>query len=161
MDDILIACKSREVVQELKEALSRKFEMKDLGPARKILGMKIFRNRAKGLLHLSQGGYIKKILERYGMKEAKSAVLPLAGHINFSNTMSPQTEVKAQKMERVPYASGVESIMYSMICCRSDLAYAVSQVSRFMAQLGKEHRRALKGIFRYLVSSVGVGICYR
>lgn len=58
VDAILIACRSRRVVQELKEALSWEFEMKDLGPAKKILGMKIFRKRAKGLLHLSQGGYI-------------------------------------------------------------------------------------------------------
>ena len=33
VDDILIACKSKEVVRKLKEALSREFEMKDLGPA--------------------------------------------------------------------------------------------------------------------------------
>ncbi|XP_073112260.1 secreted RxLR effector protein 161-like [Elaeis guineensis] len=95
------------------------------------------------------------------MKEAKSAVLPLVRHISLSKTMSSQTKVKAQEIERVPYASGVGSIMYSMVYCRLDLAYAVSQVSRFMAQPGREHWRALKGIFRYLVSSVGVGICYR
>ena len=157
---MLIAYKSKEVVQELKAALSREFEMKDLGHARKILGMKIFKNQAKRFLHLSQGGYIQKILERYGMKEAKPTVLPLAGHISLSKTMSPQTEVEAQEMERVPYASSVGSIMYSMVCCRLDLAYTVSQVSRFMAQPGREHWRALKGIFRILVSSVRVGIYY-
>ena len=98
------------------------------------------------LLHLSQGGYIQKVLERYGMKKVKSTMLPLAGHISLSKIMSSQTEVEAQKIERVPYASGVGSIMYSMVCCRLDLAYAVSQVSKFMAQPGKEHWRALKDI---------------
>ena len=53
VDDMLIACKSGRDVQELKAVLSRKFEMKDLRPMRKILDMKIFRDRAKGLLHLS------------------------------------------------------------------------------------------------------------
>ena len=42
----------------LKTALSCEFEMKDLGLARKILGMEIYENRNKGILHLSQGGYI-------------------------------------------------------------------------------------------------------
>ena len=65
VDDILIACKSKKMVQELKATLSQKFEMKDLGPARKILGMEIFRDRDKKVLHLSQGGYIRKVLERY------------------------------------------------------------------------------------------------
>ena len=55
---MLIACKSRKVVQDLKASLSWEFEMKDLDPARKILGMEIFRDRARRVLHLSQGGYI-------------------------------------------------------------------------------------------------------
>ena len=75
--------------------------------------------------------------------------------------MSPQTEVEAQEMERVPYASSVESLMYVMVCCRSDITHAVSQVSRFMAQPGREHWRVLKEIFRYLMGTVGVDICYR
>ena len=36
VDDMLIACKSKKVVQELKGALSREFEMKDLGSAKKV-----------------------------------------------------------------------------------------------------------------------------
>ena len=65
VDDMLIACKSRKVVQKLKVALSREFEMKDLGLSRKILGMEIFIDRAKKVLHLSQEGYIKNVLERF------------------------------------------------------------------------------------------------
>ena len=44
VDDMLIACKSRKIVQELKAALSQKFEMKDLGTTKKILGIEIFRD---------------------------------------------------------------------------------------------------------------------
>ena len=33
VDDMLIACKSKKMVQELKATLSQEFEMKDLGPA--------------------------------------------------------------------------------------------------------------------------------
>ena len=63
-------------------------------------------------------------------------------------------------MERVPYTSGVGSLMYTMVYCRSDISHAVNQVSRFVTQLGKEHWRALKGVFRYLAGIVGVGIRY-
>ena len=89
VDDMLIACKSKKRVQELKAALSQEFEMKDLGPARKILGMEIFRAWDKKVLHLSQGGYIRKVLERYEMKDAKPTELPLAGHFRLSKTMGP------------------------------------------------------------------------
>jgi len=42
-------------------------------------------------------------------------------------------------MVSTPYASGVGSIMYGMVCSRPDLAYAVSIVSRFMANPGIVH----------------------
>ena len=51
--------------------------------------------------------------------------------------------------------------MYVMVCYRPDIAPAVSQVSRFMAQPSREHWGALKEIFRYLVGTVRVVICYR
>jgi len=40
-------------------------------------------------------------------------------------------------MSRVPYASAVGSLMYVMVCTRSDLAYAITTVSRFMSNPGK------------------------
>ena len=126
-------------MQELKEVLSWEFEMKDLRPARKILSMKILQDKAKGLLHLSQGGYIPKVLERFGMKEAKSVALPLIEYFRLLKDMSPQTEVEAQEMKRVLYASGVGSLMYAVVCCRLHLAHAVSQISRFMVRPSKKH----------------------
>ncbi|XP_073113526.1 uncharacterized protein [Elaeis guineensis] len=114
MDDMLITCRVG-VVQELKVALSREFEMKDLGPARKILGMKILKDRVKKLLYLSQGGYIEKVLEKFGMKEAKLVAMPLVGHYKLSKGISPQFEVEDQEMERVPYASRVGSLMYATV----------------------------------------------
>ena len=89
VDDMLIACKSKKMVQELKATLSQEFEMKDLKPTQRILGMKICRDRDKKVLHLSQGGYIRKVLERYGMKDAKLVELPLAEHFRLLKTMGP------------------------------------------------------------------------
>ena len=97
--------------------------MKDLGSARKILSMEIFEDTDKKVLHLSRGSYIRKILERYEMKDAKLTELSLAGHFRLSKTMGPQTEVEVQKMERVSYASGVGSLICTMVCCRSDMMW--------------------------------------
>ena len=48
VDDMLIASKNRSSIDKLKVLLSCEFEMKDLGEARRILGMKIERDRVKG-----------------------------------------------------------------------------------------------------------------
>jgi hypothetical protein len=50
---MLIAAKSMKEVTALKAQLSRKFDMKDLGDAKKILGMEIIKDRKSGMLYLS------------------------------------------------------------------------------------------------------------
>ena len=44
VDDMLIASKDKCLISKLKSQLGREFEMKDLGVAKKILGMEIQRD---------------------------------------------------------------------------------------------------------------------
>ena len=53
VDDILIASSDIVEINKLKVLLKGKFEMKDLGAAKKILRMKIKRDRKEELLHLT------------------------------------------------------------------------------------------------------------
>jgi len=48
VDDILMASFDRQEIQKLKKRLNDEFEMKDLGNAKRILGMDIMRDRNKG-----------------------------------------------------------------------------------------------------------------
>ena len=50
VDDILIACKHMDQIDILKQQLKGSFEMKDLGEARKILGVKLIRNKKNGAI---------------------------------------------------------------------------------------------------------------
>lgn len=160
VDDMLIAAQNKSDIQKLKGLLSAEFEMKDLGAARKILGMEIYRDRNQKKLFLSQKGYIQKILSRFGMSTAKPIDTPSAANIHLSTAFAPKSAEENEYMSRVPYASAVGSLMYAMVCTRPDLAQAVSVVSRFMAQPGKEHWQAVKRIFRYLRGTSDVGLIY-
>jgi len=53
---------NKDQIQELKAQLAREFDMKDLGPANKILGMKIHRDKNDRKIWLSQKNYLRKIL---------------------------------------------------------------------------------------------------
>ncbi|KAL5768311.1 hypothetical protein ACOSQ2_015094 [Xanthoceras sorbifolium] len=150
VDDMLIAAKKLSDIDKLKKQLKNEFEMKDLGAAKKILGMEIKRNRKEGKLFLTQRGYIEKVLERFGMKNAKPVSTPLAAHFRLSAALSPKTESEKRYMTRVPYSSAVGSIMYAMVCTRPDISHAVSVVSRYMSCPGKAHWNAVKWILRYL-----------
>nr|CAN81354.1 hypothetical protein VITISV_003396 [Vitis vinifera] len=71
VDDMLIAYKNMFEINMSKTQLQREFEMKDLGTAKKILGMEIHRDQKVGKLYLSQKNYIEKVLERFGMQGLK------------------------------------------------------------------------------------------
>ena len=66
VDDMLVACKSREEIEALKNLLSSEFKMKDLGSAKKILGMEIKRDRSKGFMFLSQEKYLRRYWKPLG-----------------------------------------------------------------------------------------------
>ena len=50
VDDMLIAAKNKTHVQKFKAQLKKKFDMKDLRDAKKILNMKITRDRSSDRL---------------------------------------------------------------------------------------------------------------
>ena len=133
VDDMLIVGQDRNKIAALKKDLGESFAMKDLGQARQILGMKITRDRPKKLLRLSQERYVERVLERFNMHKAKPVSTPLGGHFKLSSKQSPTSEKEKEEMKTTPYASAVGSLMYAMVCTRSDIAYAVGVVNCFLA----------------------------
>jgi hypothetical protein len=124
--------------------------MKDLGAAKKILGMEISRDRKSGLLFLSQHGYIQKVLRHFNMQNSKPVSTLIALHFKLSSSQSPRIDSDFDYMSKVQYSSFVDSLMYDMVCSRPDLSYAMSLVSRYMVNPGKEHWNIVKWIFRYM-----------
>jgi hypothetical protein len=147
-------------IDRLKQELGKSFAMKDLGPAKQILGMEITRDRSSRKLWLSQERYIEKVLERFNMNAAKPVSTPLDGHFKLSDKQCPKTKAEVEEMRKIPYASAVGSLMYAMVCTRPDIAYAVGVVSRYLANPGKEHWAAVKWILRYLRGSSRLSLCY-
>jgi hypothetical protein len=105
--------------------------MKDLGEASYILGIKIYRDRSKRLIGLSQDTYIDKVLKWFNMEQSKKGFLPMSHGMHFSTKQCPSTANERKRMSKVPYASAVGSIMYAMICTRPDVSYALSIASRY------------------------------
>ena len=62
-------------------------------------------------------------------------------------------------MNDVPYASGVGSIMYVMLCTSPDVSYALSVSSRYQSDPGLEHWAAVKGILKYLRRTKDYSLC--
>jgi hypothetical protein len=86
VDDMLITAKSIVKVNKLKVLLGKEFDMKDLGTTKKIHGMEIHKDRDAKRLWLSQASYVKKVLERFSMENAKPVSTPLANHFRLSTS---------------------------------------------------------------------------
>jgi len=98
IDDMLIAAEHKFDVQKLKGLLSAEFEIKDLGPAKKILGLEIYRDRSQNKLFLSHKGYIQKILSRFDMSTAKPIDTPSAANAHLSIAFAPKTTEEKEYM---------------------------------------------------------------
>lgn len=62
VEDMLITCKERKHIDNVKCMLKSKFEMKKLGHAKRILGLVFNRDRKNKIMYLSQKSYFSKVL---------------------------------------------------------------------------------------------------
>jgi hypothetical protein len=134
--------------------------MKDLGATKKILGMTITRDRQRKEIKLSQKAYNDKVVNRFGMADAKIVSTPLVDHFRLSSDLCPKTKEDKKFMQDIPYTSAIGSIMYAMVSTRLDIAHVVEVVSRFMSNLSKPHWEAVKWILRYLKGTSDYALCF-
>ncbi|KAJ9561764.1 hypothetical protein OSB04_006924 [Centaurea solstitialis] len=154
VDDILLIGNGVPTLQSVKAWLSRCFQMKDLGEAAYILGIKIYRNRSRRLIGLSQSTYIDKVLKRFRMDESKKGFIPMQHGIVLSKAQCPESSQDKDRMKLIPYASAIGSIMYAMLCTRPDVAYSVSVTSRYQQNPGEAHWVAVKNILKYFTKEM-------
>ena len=75
VDDILLIENNTEFLDCIKGYLKKNFSMKDLGEAAYILGIKIYRDRSRCLIGLSQNTYLDKVLKKFKMDQSNKEFL--------------------------------------------------------------------------------------
>ena len=139
VDDILLIGNDIPTLQNVKSWLGKCFSMKDLGEAAYIIGIKIYRDRSKRLIGLSQSAYIDKVLKLFSMQDSKRGYLPMSHGITLSKSQCPKTKDERERTSKIPYASAIGSIIYAMLCTRPDVSYALSITSRYQSDPGESH----------------------
>src|SRR5664279_3059695 len=115
--------------------------MKDLGEAAYILGIKIYRDRSRRLIGLSQSTYLDKFLKKFKMHEAKKGFLPMLQGKTLSKTQCPTTTEEREST-------------------RPDVSHALSLTSRYQSDPGEEHMTAVKNILKYLKRTKDLFLVY-
>jgi len=74
--------------------------MKDLGPARKVLGMVIERNKSTSCLKIHQYDYLLKVVQKFGMSSCKLVNIHLGGHFILFKSQYPSSDSEKLKKEK-------------------------------------------------------------
>nr|GFB18654.1 hypothetical protein [Tanacetum cinerariifolium] len=106
-----------------KDYLGKCFSMKDLGDVTYILRIKIYRDRSRRLIGLSQDAYLDKILKRYRMDGSKRGTIPMQVDCHLDKSQCAKSKNDKARMHNVPYV---------------------------LASPGKAHWTAVKNILKYL-----------
>ncbi|GJY56427.1 hypothetical protein Tco_0455542 [Tanacetum coccineum] len=126
------------------------FHHERFGGAAFVLGIKIYRDRSKRLIGLSQSAYMDKILKRFKMENSKRGNTSMQEIFDLNKTQGASTPEEVKRMQNVPYASTVGSIMYAVRCTRPDVAFTQNITSCFKHNPGEPHWTAVKTILKYL-----------
>ena len=141
VNDILLAGKSIERLNAVKQALSQQFQVKDMGELHYFLGVKVVQDHKAGSVWIGQQSYTENILRKFGMEDTKS--------------IREDTSVNQQL-----YQSAVGSLIYLSVATRPDITYAVSNVAMFCVKPTNQHWVAVKHIISYLKGTQQYGLLY-
>ncbi|KAJ9566099.1 hypothetical protein OSB04_002065 [Centaurea solstitialis] len=151
VDDMLIFGTDQDQVDTTKEFLSSKFDMKDMGEADVILGLKIIRGEHG--ITISQSHYIEKMLNKFNMKNCSPIGTPMDPTIK----LVPNKGIVVNQLE---YSRAIGSLMYAMISTRPNIAFAVGKLSRYTHNPGLIHWQAINRVFKYLKGTMDYGLTY-
>lgn len=114
VDDILMASNSEPLLRIIKQLLTSKFEMTEMGEPLYLLGVQIKRDKSTGTLMLNQAKYVEDMLVKFKMQDAHPSSTLLTSGIKLERPDDDQTLSKTQKAElaAIPYREAVDTLIY-------------------------------------------------
>jgi hypothetical protein len=156
VDDFLIVGPKhlKQDIADLKTCINKRYKIRDLGPAKSFLNIRITRDRAQKTLHICQDVFLEKLLYRFNLETAKIPSTPLSGA-----KLSP-FEGQATPGEIQGYQQRVGSAIWPSVITRPDIAFAAGQLSKYNTKPGPEHLREADRLICYLYGTRDYGISY-
>ena len=151
VDDILVTGSNDRLLQSFIDALSRGFDVKDLGPLSYFLGLQVTKN-SKGV-HFNQTKYAYDLLSKHDMLLCKPVSTPMSAKHDLSTAAGPLL------VNPTEFRTIVGSLQYLTIT-RPDIAFAVNSVSQFMSHPRLPHLTAAKRILRYIKGNLDHGLFF-
>ena len=124
VDNIILASRTLERVTEVKEALSQKFDIKDMGKLHFFLGMQVMQDKKTGDTWVGQPAYTENLLAKCGMQDSKPVSTPADPSQKLVKATDGEESVNQQQFQSI-----IGCLMYLSVSTRPDITYSVSNSS--------------------------------
>jgi hypothetical protein len=141
VDDIIFGSTNQDFYEEFGKIIANEFEMSMIREIRYFLCLQI--KQLKNSTFVSQDKYIKDMLKKFGMEDAKSISTPM-----WTNG-SLDSDTSGNMVDQKMYRSMIGSLLY-VTASRPDEMFSVCMCARFQASPRESHSKATKRIWRYL-----------
>jgi len=156
IDDLLVSCVHEGTLTKFKEAFLKRFDGTDDGPLMEYLGCEVVRS-ADGSMTLRQSAYSERILRTYQAWDFNPVKTPLEPGKRLTKRDSPSVVDPALHRN---YRGFVGHLSFLVQMTRPDLAFAFSELSKFLQAPGIKHWQSVLRTLQYLRGTYDQGITY-
>lgn len=142
MDDLFLTG-ADPLIHKRKRELASKFDMKDVGSMHYLLGFEVSQKPSE--IFLSQGKYVVKILERFGMVDCKQVITLM--EINFKKLCG---NVARSELGNVSEYLRLIGALMVLVNSSPDICFSINTLSQYMVEPHHIHWIGTKNLLRYL-----------
>ena len=124
-----LAGPNEQRIQEVKDALSQRFSIKDLGKLHHFLRVTIESDEECGQIWIGKPTYTRNLLEKFEMQDCKSVGTPVD-----VNTQLVKATDEEEPINQQLYQSAIGSLMYLCVSTRPHIAYAIGSLAKFTSK---------------------------
>ncbi|CAI7881222.1 unnamed protein product [Closterium sp. NIES-53] len=152
VDDLLATSSSPAMLKELKALLEAAFELREISPVVKYLGLEIVRDRPARKLWLHQQGYADKLRRRFIDTEQGGRLPKTPVSVDAYAELTFDDE-EAQGREEEEYWQKVGSLQFAATTTRPDIAFACSKLGSGLTVRSDKHWREVDRCLAYLTDT--------
>ncbi|CAI5980287.1 unnamed protein product [Closterium sp. NIES-65] len=157
VDDLLATSSSAAMLKELKELLEAAFELHEISPVQKYLGLEIVRDRSAGKLWLHQKGYADNLRRRFIDEEqtGRNPKTPVSVGAYAELTFDDE---EAQERQEEEYRQKVCSLQFAATTTRPDIGFACSKLGSGLTVRSDQHWREVDRCLAYLANTRDIAL---
>ncbi|CAI7883382.1 unnamed protein product [Closterium sp. NIES-53] len=152
VDDLLTASSSAVMLKELKELLKAAFQLREISPVQKYLGLEIVCDMLVRKLWLHQQGYADKLRRRFLAEEQNGRTPKTPVLVDAYATLTFDDE-EAQVRQEEEYRQKVGSLQFAATTTRPDIAFACSKLGSGLTVRSDQHWREVDRCLAYLANT--------